>query len=145
MSCRIRAHTWYSVCWKILFINLYNVSSFTNSNVPTIWDSSIEKNRSGPSALLFISSTSEPRRTQRSRSLLRIYERPLEGSIAIYRGCLLSRYICALLTPCRIPKPGVSHPMNPLDVGDTPRGQIRPKVHYYPCIVLLNIDSIAFE
>lgn len=30
-------------------------------------------------------------------------------------------------------------------VGDTPGARFAPKVHYYPCIVLLNIDSIAFE
>lgn len=44
------------------------------------------------------------------RGLLRIYEQPLGGSIAIYRGCLLSRYICALLPHAEIQKAGVVPP-----------------------------------
>jgi len=47
--------------------------------------------------------------------------------------------------PMRNPRARRIPPYISLDVGDIPRGQIRPKVHYYPCIVLLNIDSIAFE
>jgi len=80
--------------------------------------SSIARNRVD-AAPLFMSPTNQPRhpRALGSRGLLRIYEEPLGGSVAIYRGCLLSRYICALLAPCRIPEAGVSHPMCPSDVG----------------------------
>lgn len=46
--------------------------------------------------------------------------------------------------PCGIQKAGVSHPIF-VDTRGTHRDQIHPRVHYYPCIVSLNIDSIAFE
>lgn len=65
-------------------------------------DSSIRRpaGREKSVAGAIIYAADEPAKTQAvpksSRGLLRIYERPLEGSIAIYRGCLLSRYICAL-------------------------------------------------
>lgn len=87
-----------------------------------------------------------PLDSKNPQGLLRIYEQPLEGSIAIYRGCLLSRYICALLPHTEIQKADVcTHPILVDRRGHSYQDQIHPRVHYYPCIVLLNIDSIAFE
>ena len=97
-------------------------------------------------------------------------ERERRGAIdcSIRRGCLLSRYICAFIVYCRIlyrthihrrkavsSVPSViereTHPCTKVPIEREGEGkrmhqiQIHPKVHYYPCIVLLNIDSIAFE
>lgn len=71
---------------------------------------------------LFMPWTNEPRHTRAQKLsgfITNLRTRPLGGSIAIYRGCLLSRYICALPhAESQIPR-AASHPIYPSDVGDT--------------------------